>query len=262
MIRKLFFFSLLLLLLGLNACARTAERGIESISRRIIMQFSVEGQMPLNNDNVTYYIVLNAPSEPGRKLDAATEGPRINGPSLNDTPANLLGRLPFIDLLPGDVTSVWTHFYYLRGTANGRGEVGRGIRREDGTPEIIERNYSDALWRKTSNSSVEIQILFSDLFPEVTIEEGEESPFPDNITVNLASSDNIDTGQGFVYDYWRANLPFEIETLANNTPVEDVDDNTEIILRPIPGKNFPQLPPGVNKSAVNIVSYEFRVQDL
>lgn len=249
-------------MLGLTACARTAERGLVSISRRIIMQFSVEGQLALNNDSVTYYIILNAPSEPGRTLDPATEGPRVNGPSLNDTPTNLLGRLPFIDLLPGDITSVWTHFYYLRGTPNGQGEVGRGIRREDGTPEIVERNYSSALWRKTSSSSVEIQMLFADLFPEISIGEGKDNPFPNNITVNLASSDNIDTGQGFVFDYWRANLPFEIDTLPKNTPVEDIDANTEIIMRPIPGKNLPQLPPGINSSTVNIVRYEYRVQDL
>jgi hypothetical protein len=246
--------AILVFSLSIAGCARTV-RDLSALSRRIVLQFSVQGQLALNNPNVTYYVVLNAPPEPGRTLDPATEGPRINGTSLNDPPTFLIGRLPFTGLLPGDLPSQWTHFYYLQGSPDGQGVVGRGIRRSDGTPEVIQQNYPQALWSKPSQSTVEIQILFSDLFA------GSES-FPENVVVHLASSDSIDTGQGYVYDWWRANIPFEVRTAANNTPIQDEDPNPELIMRQIPGKPFPQLPPGVNPADVNIFSYQFRVIEL
>jgi len=255
-LRLTYLLLALVLLLGstISGCARTV-RDLSALSRRIVFQFSVQGEFPLNNPNITYYIVLNAPEEAGRTLDPATEGPRINGTSLNDPPTFLLGRLPFTGLLPGDVESRWTHFYYFRGSSNGQGVVGRGVRRTDGTPEIVQPNYAEALWRKVSPSTIEIQILFSDLF------SGSDS-FPNNVVIHLASSDNIDTGQGFVYDWWRSNIPFAVDTVANNTPIEDQDPNPEIIMRQVPGKPFPQLPPGVDPNAVNIISYQYRVLEL
>ncbi|MGV3522848.1 MAG: hypothetical protein ACO1RX_01410 [Candidatus Sericytochromatia bacterium] len=240
-------------LLAFSSCARTV-RDISAGARRIVFQLSVRGRLALNNPNVTYYIVLNAPEQSNLTLDPATQGPRINGPSLNDPATTLFGRLPFLGLLPGDIQSEWTDFYFLQGTADGQGMVGRGVRRSDGTPEIVLRNYSSALWKKVSDSTVEIQMVFSDLVPTTN--------FPNNFVVHLATSDSIDTGQGYVYDWWRSNLPFSIDTAPNNTPISDQDVNSQLVLRQIPGKPLPVLPTGVNPDDVNILSYEYRVLEL
>ncbi|HEY9842872.1 MAG: hypothetical protein ACAI44_00635 [Candidatus Sericytochromatia bacterium] len=222
-------------------------------STRVIFKFSVQGKLALNNPNVTYYIVINAPDDqPKQTLDPATQGPRINGPSLDFPPSIIQGRLPFIGLLPGDVESKWTDFYFLSG-----GTLGSGIRRPDGTPEIVQRNIPQSLWKLIDDSTVEIQLDFKDIFADQTL-----ANIPANIVVNLATSDNIDNGQGFVYDHWRANLPFQILTAPNNTPQRDTDTNNQLIMRQIPGKVLPQLPQGVDGTAVNIVSYEYRVVQL
>lgn len=253
MLRHLLLFVLLVSAALLSGCAKKI-RDIAGFNKRVVFQFTVQGKLALDNENITYYIVINAPS--GRKdqpLDPATSGPRINAPSLNDLPQFLAGRLPFIGALPGDVDSQWTDFYYLQGTADGKGAMGRGrwnpISR---APEIVQRNYPiDNLWRKLSESSFEVQILFSDLTSA--------SDAPANFVFNLASSDSIDTGQGFLYDYWRANIPFAVRTGTVNSQVEDLDPNPQIILRPIPGRPLPQLPPGVNPADVNILSYKYRI---
>lgn len=246
-----------LLVLGVG-CARTANRAGAVPTGRIIFQFTVQGKLALNREDVTYYIILNAPDgQPKVTLDPATQGPRVNGTSLNDPPTSLLGRLPFIGLLPGDVTSVWTDFYFLQGSADGRGAVGRGILRPDGTPEIVQRNYAVALWKTISESTVEIQMLYKDIFVDP-----DEDALPNNITVNLATSDSIDTGQGFLFDRWLSNVPFSIETPARNTPVRYEDTSTQLMMRPIPGKVIPTLPVGVNPADVNIISYEYKVLEL
>lgn len=249
---------LLILLLTLGGCAQKGinRAGGATKTPRIMFQFSVLGNIPLNRQDVTFYIVLNAPDgQTGQPIDAATKGPRINGPSLNQTPVTQEGRLPFTGLLPGDVVSEWTDFYFLQGSADGRGVVGRGVRRADGTPEIVQRNYAQAFWRVVSENTVEIQMLFSDIFTN-------PAEVPSNITVNLASSDSIDTGQGFVFDWWLSNIPFSISTTPNNTDISNRDPNPQLIMRPMPlgiGKQQPQLPAGVNQNDLNIVSYQYRV---
>lgn len=249
----LYWFILCALLLLLSGCANKV-RDIAGFNKRIVFQFTVQGKLALNNENITYYIVINAPSgQKDQVLDPATNGPRINGPSLNDLPQFLAGRLPFIGLLPGDVPSQWTDFYYLQGTADGKGAMGRGrLNPISRAPEIIQRNYPiDNLWRKLSDSTFEVQILFNDLTSA--------SDTPANFVFNLATGDSIDTGQGFLYDYWRANIPFAVRTGILNSVVEDLDPNPQIILRPIPGRPLPQLPPGVNQADVNIISYKYRI---
>lgn len=247
---------LLILLLTLGGCAQKGinRAGGATKTPRIMFQFSVLGNIQLNRQDVTYYIVLNAPDgQTGATLDAATQGPRINGPSLNDNPINLNGRLPFTGLLPGDVESQWTDFYFLQGSADGRGVVGRGVRRADGTPEIVQRNYAQAFWRSVSANTVEIQMLFSDIFTN-------PAEVPTNITVNLATSDNIDQpGQGYVFDWWLSNIPFSISTTPNNTDISNRDPNNQLIKRVINTKPFPTIPQGVNEADLNIVSYQYRV---
>ncbi|PKL79617.1 MAG: hypothetical protein CVV27_01555 [Candidatus Melainabacteria bacterium HGW-Melainabacteria-1] len=259
MLRPLGFFLLSLMLItgcARNSCLGNSEACRNQRDTRIVFQFSVQGRLALNREDVTYYIVLNAPDDQKDvSLDPATQGPRINGTSLNDPPTFLNGRLPFTGLLPGDVESRWTDFYFLRGTADGRGAFGRGIRRADGTPEIVLQNYSEALWKKLSDSSVEIQIQLRDIFAD-------PANIPRNVVVNLASSDSIDTGQGFLFDWWRSNIPFSIETAPRNTQIQDQDPNPQLIMRPVPGKFAPQLPNGVNPADVNILSYEYRVLQL
>ncbi|PIQ26690.1 hypothetical protein COW36_00975 [bacterium (Candidatus Blackallbacteria) CG17_big_fil_post_rev_8_21_14_2_50_48_46] len=250
---KLFFSSLFIFSLLLNGCANKV-RDIANFNKRVVFQFFVQGKLALNNENVTYYILINAPS--GKKdvpLNPSTNGPRVNAPSLNDGPQFLAGRLPFIGQLPGDIASEWTDFYYLQGTADGQGTMGRGrFNNATKAPEIIQRNYPiNNLWSKKTDSSFEVQILVNDLT------SGTDTP--GNLVFNLATSDSIDTGQGYVYDYWRSNIPFSVQTKTINSQIQDQDPNGQIIMRQIPGKPLPQLPIGVNQADVNIVSYNYRI---
>ncbi len=255
---KLLLHLLLVLLLILGGCARKGINRAGDVTKtpRIIFQFSVAGTLPLNRSDITFYIVMNAPDgAKDQNIDVATQGPRINGPSLNDTNINLRGRLPFTGLLPGDVESVWTDFYFIQGSADGRGVVGRGVRLPDGTPEITVRNYAQAFWRSVSPNTFEIQMLYSDIFANA-------AEYPANIAVNLAASDNIDTGQGFVFDWWLSNIPFSITTAPNNTDITNRDPNNQLIMRPMPigaNKPQPQLPTGLNANDLNIVSYQYRI---
>lgn len=253
---KALFSILVCQLIVLSACARTAIRPGVTASRRVQFQLSVQGQFALNREDVTYYIVINAPDEQKDvTLDPATQGPRMNGTSLNDPPTFLIGRLPFTGKLPGDVDSIWTDFYYIRGSADGNGVVGRAIRRPDGTPEIVQPNYPAALWRVITPNTIEIQMVFSDLFAK-------PDQLPKNIVLNLGTSDSIDTGQGYLFDRWRSNIPFSIDTAANNTQIQDQDADQQLIMRQIPGKFIPQLPSGVNAADVNIVGYQYKVIEL
>ncbi len=248
---------LILILLFASGCARTVERNKVN-SRRILFQFSVEGSLALNNPNITYYIVINAPKTPNVAVDAATQGPRINGANVNFPNSALEGRLPFTNPpLGADVESIWTHFYFIQGTADGKGTIGLGRKLENGGVEIVQRNYADALWSQTSQSSLEIQLLLSDLGYKDPATEA-----PNNLTFNLASSDNFDTGFGFVFDWWKGNLPFAVNTAATGTPISDLDITPNLVMRLIPGKPQPVLPTGVQVSQVNLVGYEYRVLEL
>jgi hypothetical protein len=246
-------FLLLFLLVG---CANKVTRGTASFQKQIVFEFTVRGNLALSNPNVTYYIGINAPADKkDLEIDPASLGPRMNGPALNFGPQILTGRVPFTGLIPGDVESKWTNFYYLKGSSDGKGTVGFGrLSSDNTTPEIIQRNYPiNNLWRVKSPSTFEVQIRLADLAC------GTEN-VPKNLVFNLATGDNIDEGgQGFVYDYWRNNLPFAIQTTEINSPRQDQDTNTQLIMRQIPGKPLPQLPPGVNPDDVNILSYTYRI---
>jgi hypothetical protein len=263
--RRLLFPLLFCLLL--TGCANKVVRGNQAFNKRVLFQFTVQGRLALNNPNVTYYIVLNAPSgRPDSTIDPTLEGPRVNGVSLNNGAEFLLGRLPFVGLLPGDIESKWTDFYYLQGSASGTGVMGRG-RLVNGVPEILVRNYPNSLWRVLNDSSFEVQILFSDLTSAVAAADAATPgavtatppPPPLNFTANLATGDNIEVGgQGFLFDRWRANVPFAIRTDVG-TPFEDLDPDTQLVMRQIPGKIIPQLPPGVNAADVNISAYRYQI---
>lgn len=245
-------FLSLTLLLGTVSCARTV-RDPSALAKQLVFDFSVAGKLALNNERITYYIILNAPSEANAEIDPGTRGPRVNGPSLNDTPDFLAGRLPFVGALPGDINSEWTDFFYITGTPDGKGTVGQGKLLEGAVPQIIERNYADNNWNKISDSTLQIRILFSSLSSRASV--------PKNFTVNLASGDSLDFGQGFVYDWWRSNIPFSVETDTINSEVEDIDPNPELVMRLIPGKPLPTLPAGVNPADVNITSYKYKIVD-
>lgn len=240
-----------LFFLLLSGCARKV-RDTQALSKQVVFRYSVIGNLATHNENITYYIILNAPqNRTGQDLDPATEGPRINGASLDLGSAFLEGRLPFTGLLPGDIRSQWTDFYYLKGTPDGKGSMGHGRKLTDGRPEIAEQNYPESLWRKLSNSTFEVQIQFRDLTSGAAA--------PKNFTVNLATSDNLNSGNGFVFDHWRSNIPFSIRT-DERSQIEDRDQTPNLIMRQIPLKPLPQLPAGVNQDDVNILSFQFQIR--
>lgn len=246
-----------ILLIVATGCARTVERNKVN-SRRVLFQFSVQGNLALSNPNVTYYIVINAPKTPTVSVDAATQGPRINGSNVNFPNSALEGRLPFTNPpLGADVESIWTHFYFIQGSADGKGTIGLAHKLDNGSIEIVQRNYADALWSQLSPSTLQIQLLLSDLGYTDPATEA-----PANLTFNLASSDNFETGYGFVFDWWKGNLPFAVNTAATGTPISDTDITPNLVLRQIPGKPIPTLPTGVQVSQVNIIGYEYRVLEL
>ena len=255
---KPLLFAMLIMVLSLgSSCARTVERNKVN-SRRILFQFTVEGTLALSNPNVTYYIVVNAPKTPNVPIDEATQGPRVNGANVNLPNSALEGRLPFTNPpLGADVESIWTHFYFIQGTADGKGTIGLGRKLDNGSIEIVQRNYADALWSQTSPSSLQVQLLFSDLGYTDPATEA-----PSNLTFNLATSDNFETGFGFVFDWWKGNLPFAVNTAATGTPISDNDITPNLVMRLIPGKPQPTLPTGVQASQVNLIGYEYRVLEL
>lgn len=242
-----------LLLLASASCANTVERASLGLSKQIVLDVTVEGALATNNPNITYYVVLNAPQgKKGSPIDPGTEGPRFNGPDFNQPNTALEGRLPFTGLLPGDIESKWTHFYYLRGSSNDQGEVGYGRLNPSGQPEVIQRNYPPNFWRVNNGKTLQLQILFSDLGFE------DEESLPQNFTANIGVGDNFETGQGFVYDTWQLNVPFRIET--NNISPTPVTDSNPLPnpLRQIPNRFLPQLPSP--STAVNIVSYSYQIR--
>lgn len=246
-------------------CARNAtgcspsnpnSPGCAAATPRIIFQFSTQAAMALSNPNVTYYIVLNAPDTKDLTVDPATNGPRINGPSLDFPATALQGRLPFIGLLPGDIASVWTDFYYIQGSTTGTPVVRRG-ELVNGVPQINQINIPSTLWRRLNNDTTfELQLLLTDFLKDAT------NLKPRNIAVNLAVSDNIDTGQGLVYDTWLANLPFSISTDLSTTPNKQQDLNNQLNIRQIPGRPPTTLPTGIDPGSLNIVGYEYTVRAL
>jgi len=236
-------------------CANKVTRGVAATQKQVVFEFSVKGKLALNNPNVTYYIAVYAPSDKkGQDIDASINGPRFNGPALNFGPQVLDGRLPFIGLLPGDQTSLWTDFYYLKGSVDGQGIMGRGKLNAGQKPEIVQANYPfNTLWRVKSPSTFEVQIRLADLT------SGIENA-PNNLVFQIGTGDNIDEGgQGFVFDYWRNNLPFAIKTTQFNNPIQDRDETAQLALRQIPGKPLPQLPAGVTQNDVDILSYSYRI---
>lgn len=243
------FNFLVLLLLLLPSCANKV-RDVSFFSKQLVFQFTVAGKLALNSENVCYYIIINAPAAAGTSLDPGTNGPRVNGPSLNASPLFLEGRLPFTGKIAGDIDSKWTDFYYLVGNPTGKGVMGRGRHLSNGSPEITQRNYPDSLWRKIDDSSFEVRIQFADLTSATAT--------PKNLIFHMATSDNPDTGQGYVFDWWRSNIPFSIP-VDNRSPFEDRDQNPQLILRQIPGKPLPQLPAGVNANDVNISAYRYQI---
>ncbi len=254
------------LLLLSTACARKVVRGNVQISKQIVFQFTVRGNLNLNRDDLTYYVILNAPdmataeAKDRKTIEPLTEGPRVNGVDINQTavgqtPTSLQGRLPFMGLIAGDAQSIWTDFYYIRGTADGNGSVGRGVKREaDGVPEIVQPIYPVSQWRKVSTSSFELQIPFKDIFKDVT-------KIPNNISVNIGSSDSFDNGQGYVYDSWLNNQPFSIDLNKINTRDTIRDPNPNLIMRQIISRPIPQLPSGVDTGSVDFVQIEYRIID-
>jgi hypothetical protein len=236
-------------------CANKVTRGVAATQKQIVFEFTVKGKLALNNPNVTYYIAIYAPADKkGQVLNASTEGPRFNGPALNFGPQVLDGRLPFIGLLPGDQESKWTDFYYLKGSGDGQGTMGRGKLNAGKQPEIVQPNYPfNNLWRIKSPSTFEVQIRLADLT------SGIENA-PNNLVFQIGTGDNIsEGGQGFVFDYWRTNLPFAIQTTQFNSPIQDRDETAQLIMRQIPGKPLPQLPAGVTANDVDILSYSYRI---
>lgn len=237
-------------MLSVSSCAKTVTN-FAAAGKTIVFQFSVKGAFLLNNPNITYYIVLNVPQEKDAQIEVTTDGPRINGPANNDTNALPTGRLPFLGQLPQDIESKWTHFYYIQGTPDGAGNVGIGEKRENGVA-FTELNYNKSFWKRVNNSTFELQILFGNLFG---------TKVPKNIAVNLATSDNIETGNGFVYDSWRLNVPFSIET-ANQVLFQDQDPGVGLVMRDLSifNKPLPQLPAGVSADSVDITSYSYVIR--
>lgn len=236
-------------------CANKVTRGVAATQKQVVFEFSVKGKLALTNPNVTYYIVIYAPADKkGQDIVPATDGPRFNGPALNFGPQVLDGRLPFIGLLPGDQTSKWTDFYYLKGSTDGKGTMGRGKLNAGQKPEIVQANYPlNTLWRVKSESTFEVQIRLADLTSGI-------DNAPNNLVFHLGTSDNIDEGgQGYVFDYWRNNIPFLIQTNNFNSPIQDRDETAQLVMRQIQGKPLPQLPPGVTNNDVDILSYSYRI---
>lgn len=228
------------------------------ISPRIYFKFSTQGTLALNNPNIAYYLVLNAPDDKaGQTIDPLTSGPRFNGPDINFPATELRGRLPFLGLVTGDTASVWTDFYYIQGNASGAPIVRRG-RLLNGQPFLEPQPVATTLYSpNTPNASTqtfELQIVLSDVL------EDAQNLKPKNFTANLGVSDNPDSGQGGVYDAWLSNVPFSIQTDLTTTPQTVLDNNTNLYLRQIFGRPVTQLPTGVDPGSVNLVSYEYQVR--
>lgn len=250
--KKIFKYSVFLLVplisLASVGCARTATN--KNANKIIRVEFKVKGRMILDNSNVTYYLVLYAPrvDNPSVPLDTSV-GPRINSASLTKGNSFLEGRLPFIDALPGDQPSKWTDFFYVT-SVSGKASVGRGRIDVNGAPVIYDRNYANANTKLTSNNGFQIEFYFNQL------NNGQANT--NTIMANLASSDNIDSGIGTVFDSWKLNTPFPINVSTGGIDNQQ-DITSTIVLRRTPTIPNPVLPLGVNADDVNITDYTVTV---
>lgn len=259
---RLLGLSLLLLTLS---CANKVDR-LSAGGRELLFQFTVRGTLALNNPNVTYYVVFYAPNtQAGTTLNETLTGPRVNGPNFNLSTNDLAGRLPFTGILPGDIVSRWTHFFYIQGSTTGTPQVGYGQTSDDQATnqvttlaQIVQPNYPATFWSKLSDSTFQLRIPLQEI--GLTDEN-----MPNNIPANLAVSQNLtsaNVGNGYVYDYWLNNTPFSISTEANNSPFVQPDNTPNIAFDPLEqliNRNPPALPLNVNTADLDFIEYQYRV---
>lgn len=262
MTSRLLAAGLLLLSLG---CANKVDR-LSASGRELLFQFTVRGKLALNNPNVTYYVVFYAPNtQAGTTLNETLTGPRVNGPNFNLSTNDLAGRLPFTGILPGDIVSRWTHFFYIQGSSTGTPQVGYGQTTDDQATnqvttlaQIVQPNYPASFWSKLSDSTFQLRIPLQEI--GLTDEN-----MPNNIPTNLAVSQNLtsaNVGEGYVYDYWLNNTPFSISTEANNSPFVQPDNTPNIAFDPteqLINRNPPALPLNVNAADLDFIEYQYRV---
>lgn len=238
------------------SCAKTVTNPNQNTVLRFT--FKVKGTLAIRED-ITYYFVMYAPAnDPNTTaIFDPTIGPRINSPDLAKGSSFLEGRLPFTGQLQGDLESKWTDFFYLTGS-NGRTVIGRGRKDATGNPVIYDRNYINQNTIPVTNSSGKINGYQIEFF--LTTLNGLSNPntSPTSITANLGVSENIDSGNGNVYESWKNNTPF---TIAVNSESQDtqVDITNDLVLRRLPLRPVPTIPLGLNADDINIVEYNTRV---
>ena len=243
MMRHFFRLTALALALGLTACAYTAPNSAGSGRTALLFKIDVEGRFQTSNPNVTYYLVINAPTVPSSDV---LVGPRFNGPNVSRPKDFIEGRLPFIYQLINDLPSSWTDFYFYQGTADGRGRVGRGALR-DGLPVVLDENYAANQWALSSDGkSLNLTIFLDQLVG---------NPKPTKLDLNLGTGDSIADGYGMIFDRWKNNLPFHID--ISPTIQRDTDISPATLIS-VPNRPLTQLPPGVSPADVNIVGWEAR----
>lgn len=260
MIKKNLYLVFCIFLLITVSCANTAKKS-KTQSLTLIFDFKIKGQFALINPNITYYVIIYSPALAGTTTAFDTsEGPRINGPILTKGPEFLDGRLPFTGALQNDAKSLWTDFFYLTGTPDGQGKVGKGKnlskgKNENDNPLIdVYGTYPREMWSVTGNI-FQLKIDLSQLSSQDGIPEAQRK-IPDKITMNLVVGDNIDyPGTGSVYDRWKGNLPFVISTEKGNSQKDDDITQTPVMLQ-IPIRPLPTLPQGINPADVDISGYE------
>ncbi len=258
------FLLILLLFAAHFGCANKVIRGPQP-GRELVFDFTVRGRLALDNPDITYYVILNAPTDKaGVDINPTLEGPYVNGPNTLFSNTDLVGRLPFTGLQLGDVRSIWTHFFYIQGAAGGTPEVGYGQNNDTQPGElgnvdvsIVQPNYPANLWERRSESTFRLRIPLQEL--GLTSENS-----PNNIPVNLAVSQNLTDNRGFgiVYDNLLSNTPTSLLlTVPNNSPFDQLDNTQGIALnagRILPNRPLvTTLPSGVNDAAVDIIKYEY-----
>lgn len=251
------FASLFVSFSALVSCARTATS--PDINKVIQFSFKVKGKLPINRNDITYYIIFNAPVTTADKPFDSNQGPRVNGPDINKSTQFLESRIPFIFKFPGDIDSFWTDFFFIR-SVNGKMTIGRGKKDSNGNPVIYDRNYANqntGLIDRNGNivdpSKVDVSTI-AGYKTEFFISDLNDGKFNGNsVTVNLASSDSIDNGIGVIYDSWKNNTPFTISLTSLNSPQNQIDSNTSLVLRKILDRPLPVVPSGVNDDELNII---------
>ena len=237
--------------LFLASCAHTAEKGTNK-SRTLIFNYKIKGNFALSNPGVTYYVIIYSPLLPANTPLDTSKGPRVNGPILTKGSEFLEGRLPFTGLLTNDMESLWTDFFYLTGTPDGRGQVGRG-KIQNNAPVIYDRTYPAEMWSVTENI-FKLKINLNDLASQQNI-ASKDRKIPEKITMNLATGDNIDSGSGMLFDRWKANIPFALSTTSGMSE-RDEDITANLVMLVMPTRPYPQIPAGVNSADVDISGYE------